>query len=148
MIARTSAELSERPVEIPVSGRRLGGTLTVPRGAPAVVVFAHGSGSGRFSPRNQFVAQALLAAGLGTVLIDLLEEDEAENPSKVFDIELLARRLDAAALWLAGDSETRDLCLGYFGANTGAAAALTAAAHRRSRRSSRAPGGPTWPGTA
>jgi putative phosphoribosyl transferase len=125
---KMTAELSERPVEIQASGRRLAGTLTLPRGTRAVIVFAHGSGSGRFSPRNQFVAQALEGAGLGTLLIDLLEEDEAEDRSNVFDIELLAERLEAAAYWLRGDQETRDLRLGYFGASTGAAAALVASA--------------------
>jgi putative phosphoribosyl transferase len=106
------------------------GTLALPRGTGATILFAHGSGSGRFSPRNQFVARALQDAGLGTLLIDLLEEDEAEDRCKVFDIELLADRLQAAALWLSGDAETRGLRLGYFGASTGAAAALIAAAER------------------
>ena len=133
MAARTSAELSERPVAIPIGSRRLIGTLAVPRGARALILFAHGSGSGRFSPRNQFVAQALQDAGLGTLLVDLLEANEAEDRRKVFDIELLADRLLAAAHWLGHDPETRDLRLGYFGASTGAAAALVAAACRPER---------------
>jgi putative phosphoribosyl transferase len=123
-----SAELSERPVEVLSDDRRLPGVLALPRGTAAVVVFAHGSGSGRFSPRNQFVARALQEAGLGTLLFDLLEEDEAEDRSNVFKIELLADRLEAAARWLSGDVETRDLRLAYFGASTGAAAALVASA--------------------
>jgi dienelactone hydrolase len=91
-------------------------------------VFAHGSGSGRLSPRNQYVAQVLQSAGLGTLLIDLLEDDEAGDRTNVFDIRLLAARLQAAATWLAGHAETASLRVGYFGASTGAAAALAAAA--------------------
>jgi putative phosphoribosyl transferase len=102
--------------------------LCVPPGASAVAAFAHGSGSGRHSPRNQFVARALQDAGLATLLLDLLEPDEAEDRRKVFDIELLADRLRAASGWLAHDPETRHLQLGLFGASTGAAAALVAAA--------------------
>ena len=95
-----------------------------------LVAFAHGSGSGRFSPRNQFVAEAMRAVGMGTLLIDLLDEDEANDRRKVFDIELLADRLVAAAEWLGRDEETKDLRLGYFGASTGAGAALVAAARQ------------------
>jgi putative phosphoribosyl transferase len=95
-----------------------------------MVAFAHGSGSGRFSPRNQFVAQAMRDVGLGTLLIDLLEEEEANDRQKVFDIELLADRLEAAAEWLRRDPEAKDLGVGYFGASTGAAAALVAAARQ------------------
>jgi putative phosphoribosyl transferase len=111
-------------------GRRLEGVLHVPAGAVGVVVFAHGSGSGRHSPRNQFVAGALREAGLATLLLDLLEEEEAADRDKVFDIDLLAERLQAAADWLAADPQTRALRLGYFGASTGAGAALVAAAQR------------------
>jgi putative phosphoribosyl transferase len=93
-----------------------------------VVAFAHGSGSGRFSPRNQFVANALQEAGLATLLLDLLEEDEAEDSERVFDIRLLAARLETSAEWLARESQTQSLALGLFGASTGAAAALVAAA--------------------
>ena len=82
----------EREVTIPVGERTVRGTLNLPTGASAVVVFAHGSGSGRFSPRNQYVAQVLQKAGLATLLLDLLEEDEADDRSKVFDIALLAGR--------------------------------------------------------
>jgi putative phosphoribosyl transferase len=95
-----------------------------------MVVFAHGSGSGRFSPRNQFVAKSLRQAGLGTLLLDLLEEAESEDREKVFDIELLAGRLQNAASWLRQQPETRGLAVGYFGASTGAGAALVAAARQ------------------
>lgn len=118
----------EREAVIPAGARTIRGTLRLPAGADRVVVFAHGSGSGRFSPRNQYVAQVLENAGLGTLLLDLLEEDEANDRSKVFDIGLLAERLQAAADWLAAQPETQGIRLGYFGASTGAGAALLAAA--------------------
>jgi putative phosphoribosyl transferase len=118
----------EREATISVGERTMRGTLTLPTGACAVVAFAHGSGSGRFSPRNQYVAEVLQKAGLATLLLDLLEEDEAGDRSKVFDILLLAGRLQAAADWLASEPETKELRLGYFGASTGAGAALRAAA--------------------
>src|SRR5436309_2125976 len=118
----------EQEVAIPAGGRTIRGTLRCPGGARAVVAFAHGSG--RFSPRNQYVVQVLQDSGLGTLLLDLLEEDEANDRSKVFDIALLAERLQAAADWLASQPEGRGLRLGYFGASTGAGAALVAAARR------------------
>jgi putative phosphoribosyl transferase len=124
----TSAGSRERSVEIPAGTRRVRGILGLPREPRGMVAFAHGSGSGRFSPRNQFVARVLQAAGLGTLLIDLLEEDEAQDRLAIFDIELLADRLGAAAHWLGRDRETHGLPLGYFGASTGAAAAVMAAA--------------------
>jgi putative phosphoribosyl transferase len=93
-----------------------------------MVAFAHGSGSGRFSPRNQFVARVLQEAHLATLLFDLLEEEEAEDRDKVFDIDLLARRLQSASNWLSKESQTHALRLGFFGASTGAGAALVAAA--------------------
>jgi len=93
-------------------------------------MFAHGSGSGRFSPRNQFVAHVLQRANLATLLLDLLEEEEAEDREKVFDIELLAERLQSAALWLSQEPATTALRLGYFGASTGAGAALVAASRQ------------------
>ena len=117
-----------RDVGITAGERTLLGTLTLPQGTPAVVIFAHGSGSGRFSPRNQQVAHDLHEAGLGTLLLDLLEESEAGDRAKVFDIALLADRLRTAARWLVSQSETAGLGLGYFGASTGAGAALLAAA--------------------
>src|SRR5262249_55913299 len=106
------------------------GILQVPPGANGVVVFAHGSGSGRFSPRNQFVARVLQESGLATLLIDLLNEEEAADREKVFDIELLAERLQRAADWLGQEPDTGALRLGYFGASTGAGAALVAAARQ------------------
>jgi dienelactone hydrolase len=93
-----------------------------------MVLFVHGSGSGRLSPRNVAVAQQLRAAGLGTLLFDLLTEAEAADRRNVFDIDLLGQRLLAATVWLSRQSEAADLPLGYFGASTGAAAALQAAA--------------------
>lgn len=118
----------ERLVTVPAGARRLEGILCHPPGAPAVIAFAHGSGSGRHSPRNQQVARVLQDVGLATLLLDLLEPGEAEDHRLVFDIELLADRLQHAALWLGSDPETHGLRLGYFGASTGAAAALVAAA--------------------
>jgi putative phosphoribosyl transferase len=104
--------------------------LHVPPGAEGVVAFAHGSGSGRFSPRNQFVDHVLQRANLATLLLDLLEEEEAEDREKVFDIELLAERLQIAADWLSQEPATTALRLGYFGASTGAGAALVAASRQ------------------
>jgi putative phosphoribosyl transferase len=115
-------------VEIPSGQRKLSGILSVPAGAEGVVAFAHGSGSGRFSPRNQFVARVLQEAGLATLLLDLLEEEEAEDRDKVFDIPLLAERLQSAGAWLGQQAAMSGLRLGYFGASTGAGAALVAAA--------------------
>lgn len=128
MNAITATHVVEREANIPAEGRRVRGILSLPEEARAVVVFAHGSGSGRFSPRNQFVARKLQESRLGTLLIDLLEDDEADDRSRVFDISLLADRLQCAALWLAAQPETREMKLGYFGASTGAGAALLAAA--------------------
>jgi pimeloyl-ACP methyl ester carboxylesterase len=108
-------------------GADLAGTLALPARPAGVVLFAHGSGSSRFSPRNRQVAAALEAAGLGTLLFDLLTEAETADRRNVFDIELLARRLEAARRWLAHELEPAPP-LGYFGASTGAAAALVAAA--------------------
>jgi len=118
----------ERTVRIPSGRAQMEGMVEVPEGARGVVLFAHGSGSGRFSPRNQFVARVLREGGLATLLIDLLEEWESQDRSKVFDIGLLAERLLSATEWLQADPETRELAIGYFGASTGAAAALEAAA--------------------
>jgi putative phosphoribosyl transferase len=117
---------SEIQVQIPPA--RLEGTLALPDGATALVAFAHGSGSSRLSPRNTRVAAALRGHGLGTLLFDLLRPEEAEDRAQVFDISLLAERLLLATRWLGERPDTRDLSLGYFGASTGAAAALVAAA--------------------
>jgi putative phosphoribosyl transferase len=115
-------------VSVPTAGGELGGELHLPEGANAIVLFAHGSGSSRFSPRNRLVASELHKLGLGTLLMDLLREDEAESRRNVFDIELLASRLLEARRWLDGVAAPRALRVGYFGASTGAAAALVAAA--------------------
>jgi len=107
---------------------RLEGFLAIPDSALGVVLFAHGSGSGRFSPRNNFVARQLQEGSLATLLIDLLDPVESEDRQKVFDIDLLADRLLLAKAWLAQDARTARLRIGYFGASTGAGAALQAAA--------------------
>lgn len=113
------------PIEPPIV---LPGHCTIPRGATGVVIFAHGSGSSRHSPRNQAVARYLNDHGLGTLLLDLLTEGESEDRRKTFDIELLATRLQRARAWLAQQPRGQRLATGYFGASTGAAAALVAAA--------------------
>ncbi len=102
--------------------------LSLPTGTHGIVVFAHGSGSGRLSPRNNFVARHLLQNGLSTLLLDLLTDEEAEDRRKVFDINLLADRLLTAKGWLEAEPRTRNLAIGYFGASTGAGAALQASA--------------------
>lgn len=107
---------------------RLDGHLVVPSSPHGVAVFAHGSGSGRFSPRNNFVARHLQHGRVATLLIDLLTPDEAEDRRKVFDIALLADRVLLAKAWLEQDARTKSLGIGYFGASTGAGAALQAAA--------------------
>jgi putative phosphoribosyl transferase len=117
-----------REVRIAAGGKALEGTLTLPEAASAVVVFAHGSGSSRHSPRNRLVADAIVQAGIGTLLFDLLSTEEEEQR---FNIDLLARRLEEATLWLTRRAETHSLRVGYFGASTGAAAALVAAARLR-----------------
>lgn len=118
----------DNEVVIPVDGVRLSGHLHLPPAARAVVLFAHGSGSSRTSPRNQFVAEVLNGAGLGTLLLDLLTPTEELDRGFVFDVELLATRLLAAAHWLRARPDTRHAALGYFGASTGAGAAFVAAA--------------------
>ena len=115
-------------VEIPVGQAMLEGHLHLPEPARAMVVFAHGSGSSRHSPRNRFVASVLYEAGIGTLLLDLLTPIEEMHRSNVFDIQLLARRLLQATEWLADRPEARAAPIGYFGASTGAGAALWAAA--------------------
>jgi dienelactone hydrolase len=119
-------------VKIPVGGAIIEGNLVVPPAAKGVVLFAHGSGSSRFSPRNQYVAKVLNKAGLATLLIDLLTKEEEETDMRTgqfrFDIDLLSQRLIAATEWLRKNPITKNLVFGYFGASTGAAAALIAAA--------------------
>jgi putative phosphoribosyl transferase len=118
--------VSSRDIVIPPFG--LGGTLHLPAQALGLVVFAHGSGSSRFSSRNMAVAHALNVAGFGTLLFDLLTPGEENDRANVFDIQLLADRLVHAIRWIDNDPELSGLPLGLFGASTGAAAALVAAA--------------------
>ncbi|HLO84536.1 MAG TPA: dienelactone hydrolase family protein [Nostocaceae cyanobacterium] len=130
--------LTQNPQEYLVSVTagevNLEGNLVIPNGATGIVLFAHGSGSGRHSPRNRYVAEVLQQAGLATLLIDLLTPKEEEIDLRTrhlrFDIGLLASRLVGATDWLVQNSDTRHLKVGYFGASTGAAAALVAAAER------------------
>ena len=121
-------------VYVPVGGVRLAGDLTVPDGARAIVLFAHGSGSSRFSSRNQFVARVLERGGLATLLIDLLTPDEDRIDQRTahlrFDIQLLAARLVAIVDWMRKQTHLRDFPIGMFGASTGGGAALRAAAAR------------------
>ncbi len=113
---------------IPAGGATVEGMLEIPEGAVGLVLFAHGSGSSRHSPRNNYVAGVLRAAGIGTLLMDLLTPEEDSDYSRRFDIGLLTGRLLEATRWVAAQEATRDLPLGFFGASTGAAAALDAAA--------------------
>lgn len=127
-VERMKLRPDEQPVEIAVGTHRLQGILCVPDHPRGIVLFAHGSGSGRLSPRNQFVARHLQQGQMATLLMDLLEEWEAEDRRNVFDIPLLAGRVRGATEWLGGQSKTERLRVGYFGASTGAGAALQAAA--------------------
>ncbi|MCM5680131.1 alpha/beta hydrolase [Schlegelella sp. S2-27] len=117
----------QEEVLIPPEG--LAGVLAVPEGARGLVAFAHGSGSGRMSPRNRHVAAELQRAHFATLLLDLLTPDEERRRENVFDITLLAARLGSATRWARTDERTAPLAVAYFGASTGAAAALVAAAH-------------------
>jgi dienelactone hydrolase len=129
--------VNARPVEIPLEDAVIAADLAVPEDGGAVVMFAHGSGSSRHSPRNRQVAERLRREGLGTLLLDLLTEDEelvdARTGELRFDIGLLADRLVGAVSWMDGRPELRDRAVGYFGASTGAAAALVAAARQGDR---------------
>jgi pimeloyl-ACP methyl ester carboxylesterase len=129
-----NASTLEHLVRIPADDATLDGNLTIPPSAVGLVLFAHGSGSSRLSPRNRFVAAQLQQAGLATLLFDLLtaQEELVDERTGVyrFDIGLLARRLVLATDWAVGESELAGLDVGYFGASTGAAAALVAAAER------------------
>jgi putative phosphoribosyl transferase len=134
---RTSREsaglaIEHGPVIVPVDSVRLEGDLSVPTAAKGAVLFAHGSGSSRHSPRNRYVADVLNEGGLATLLIDLLTADEQEVDLQTanlrFNIPFLARRLETITRWLSVHAETHNLSLGLFGASTGAAAALVAAA--------------------
>jgi len=115
-------------VKIPANGIELEGALVIPSNARGIVLFAHGSGSSRHSPRNNFVAHVLQSVGMGTLLMDLLTKEEDSTYQTRFDIELLTWRLERATQWLSDQPQTESLQLGYFGASTGAAAALQAAA--------------------
>lgn len=130
MPQQSELEINERAIEIPPA--KLAGDLALPEEAKAIVLFAHGSGSSRFSSRNRFVAEVLRQAGLGTLLLDLLTAEEEQEDLRTrhlrFDIQLLAERLINATKWLASKRETAGLPVGYFGASTGAGAALVAAA--------------------
>ncbi|HKU67436.1 MAG TPA: alpha/beta hydrolase [Candidatus Baltobacteraceae bacterium] len=124
----------DRGITLQIDGKRLGATLSVPPAAHGLVIFAHGSGSSRHSPRNRFVAASLNEAGIATLLLDLLTDDEEEIDRRTatlrFDIALLARRMDLATVWSREQSELRAFRIGYFGASTGAGAALLAASTR------------------
>ena len=116
-------------IDIPVKKTVLKGTLSVPDNAKALVLFSHGSGSSRLSPRNNYVASVLQQEGLGTLLFDLLTEEEDRLYKTRFDINLLTQRLIAVTEWIKIQKETKGLQLAYFGASTGAASALSAAAY-------------------
>ena len=124
--------MKEREVDITVDPYILKGNLSIPENAKGIVLFVHGSGSSRFSPRNQFVAKKLQEANLATLLMDLLIEEEEEIDERTkeyrFDIDFLAERLIGTTTWLKAQNELKDMSIGYFGASTGAAAALVAAA--------------------
>lgn len=113
---------------IPIDGDTVAGNLELPGHCTGLVVFVHGSGSSRLSPRNQQVAADLRAAGFGTLLFDLLTPDEADRQELVFDINLLAHRMRTVVHWVRQQPRVNDLPIGLFGASTGAAAALEAAA--------------------
>ena len=123
---RSAAGARKRDVEIPPLG--LSGVLSLPARAGALVIFAHGSGSSRFSPRNIMVADGLNRRRIATLLFDLLLPGEDEDRRNVFDVHLLGRRLVDAVRWAGGEPEVAELPVGLFGASTGAAAALIAAA--------------------
>ena len=133
-MSATEQSVEERLVRVKVGSATIEGNLNLPEGAHAVVLFAHGSGSSRFSSRNRYVARMLNEAKLATLLIDLLTPEEEAIDQRTahlrFDIRLLAGRLVSATDWLTQNVDTRHLPIGYFGASTGAAAALVAAAER------------------
>jgi putative phosphoribosyl transferase len=135
LLMSVSAVTTHRDVErqVVIGSLQLPGNLRVPTAATTLVIFAHGSGSSRFSPRNMAVAEALNAQGMGTLLFDLLTPDEEQDRANVFDIPLLAERLVEVVQWIDRQPELARLQLGLFGASTGAAAALVAAAELGSR---------------
>lgn len=115
-------------IQIPIDSIKLEGNLVIPDGAKAIILFSHGSGSSRLSPRNNFVAEVLQKAGIATLLFDLLTEEEDEVYETRFNIPLLTKRLEAVTKWLIKQDDVKGLNIGYFGASTGAASALEAAA--------------------
>lgn len=117
-----------KTIQIPINSIQLEGMLAIPDGAKGLVVFAHGAGSSRFSPRNNFVAEEIRKVGVGTLLFDLLTEEEDEIYENRFDIPLLADRLKIVTEWIKKQKETKNLNIGYFGSSTGAAAAIIGAA--------------------
>jgi putative phosphoribosyl transferase len=125
--ATSVPEVEEHEVTLDLSAVSVPGLLALPAGAKGIVLFAHGSGSSRLSPRNAMVAGVLRASGFGTLLFDLLTPVEAMDRGNVFDIDLLSRRLAEATGWCRSQRETASLAVGYFGASTGAGAALVAA---------------------
>lgn len=134
MDAQTDRNTTSRNIEIQIDAVTLHGILAIPDRAQAIVIFAHGAGSSRFSPRNQYVAGILQESGLATLLMDLMtnreERSDAVTRALAFDIPFLAERVEAATDWVLSNEATRALRIGYFGASTGAGAALTAAAHK------------------
>lgn len=134
MESKVPQRVVEHIVQIPAGPVRLEGVLSLPEHAKGIVIFAHGSGSSRHSPRNRLIAEVLQQAGLATLLMDLLTLEEETIDQQTgqhrFDIKLLARRLVSMTDWLARSPATRSLTTGYFGAGTGAAAALVAAVER------------------
>ena len=118
----------KKTIQIPINSIQLEGMLAIPDGAKGLVIFVHGAGSSRLSPRNNFVAEELQKVGLGTLLFDLLTEEEDEIYENRFDIPLLADRLNAVTEWIKKQKEVKNLNIGYFGASTGAAAAIIGAA--------------------
>jgi dienelactone hydrolase len=123
--------IRDEEVKVSAGPVTVAGHLTIPEHPTGIVIFAHGSGSSRHSPRNRYVADVLNRAGLATLLFDLLTPTEERNRANVFDIELLAGRLVDVTCWLAGHPDTASLPVGYFGASTGAGAALVAATDPR-----------------
>lgn len=125
-MSNKASSIARTDIVIPLDGIKLPGILSIPEGSKGIVIFAHGSGSSRFSRRNNYVAGVLNESKIATLLFDLLTEPEAEDRENVFDIILLSERLIKATEWIKKNESTKNLKIGYFGASTGAAAALRA----------------------
>lgn len=125
--------MKTKSIEIPLKEVTLKGELAIPKGADGVVIFSHGSGSSRFSPRNKFVAEMLHQQNFGTLLFDLLTEEEDTIYENTFNIDLLTSRLIEVTDWLLHEKNLKGIPIGYFGASTGAASALGAAAHFKNK---------------